>query len=258
MADIAELIDRSPARDAAGAVLRVDLVAADPGDVAGAASDLRLTESVLASYTEMVAPADGPIAPLRTLLEAAMAEVLDAETRRTYTDTAFNLVLEGAADFTVLESSRITLATRSATLPVEIRNDQNLPINVIVRITSDKLRFPDGEEQRLVLEPGINELSIPVETVASGDARIQIAITSPDGRLDLAAGAVNVRSTAVSGLGLVVSLVSLAVLLTWWARTIARVRRQRRAASVPGDPTEDGGNPAPDSATPDPEERQPS
>ena len=36
------------------------------------------------------------------------------------------------------------------------------------------------------------------------------------------------RSTAISGLGLVVSLVSLAVLLTWWLRTIIRVRRSRR------------------------------
>ena len=43
----------------------------------------------------------------------------------------------------------------------------------------------------------------------------------------------------LSGLGLIVSLVSLAILLTWWARTIARVRRQRRAASVPGDSSGD-------------------
>ena len=163
----------------------------------------------------------------------------------------------GSADFAVLESSRVTLATRSATLPVEIRNDQGLAINVVVRVSSDKLRFPDGEELRLALEPGINEIEIPVETVGSGDARIQISVTSPDGRLDLAAGAVDVRSTAVSGLGLIVSLVSLAILLTWWARTIARVRRQRRAASVSDHPSaDDGDEPAPEADTD--EEKQPS
>ncbi len=257
LAPISELIDRSPARDATGSVLRAQLVAGEPVDVSGAASDLRLNESLLSSYTEMVAPATAPIATLRTVLESAMSDSLDADSRRTYTDTVFEIVSDGSADFAVLETSRITLATRSATLPVEIRNDQSLPINVIVRIASDKLRFPAGEELRLVLEPGINQLEIPVETVGSGDARIQISVTSPDGRLDLAAGAVDIRSTAVSGLGLIVSLISLAILLTWWARTIARVRRQRRAASVPDDSSGDDES-ATGAPTDAPEEKQPS
>ena len=244
LASVDELITRPPARDAEGAVLRVELLSAPPGDVGGAASDLRLTESVLASYTAMVSPADGPIAPLRTVLRAAMSDELDADVHRTFTDTVFDLVAAGTADFAVVESSRVTLATRAATLPVTIHNDQNLAMNVIVRTTSEKLRFPDGEELQLVLAPGLNELEIPVETVTSGDARILITVTSPDGRLDLANGSVNVRSTAISGLGLVVSLVSLAVLLTWWLRTIIRVRRTRRAATVSDTPSSDDGDPA--------------
>jgi len=244
LASVDELITRPPARDAEGAVLRVELLSAPPGDVGGAASDLRLTESVLASFTAMVSPADGPIAPLRTVLRAAMSDELDADVHRTFTDTVFDLVAAGTADFAVVESSRVTLATRAATLPVTIHNDQNLAMNVIVRTTSEKLRFPDGEELQLVLAPGLNELEIPVETVTSGDARILITVTSPDGRLDLANGSVNVRSTAISGLGLVVSLVSLAVLLTWWLRTIIRVRRTRRAATVSATPSSDDGDPA--------------
>jgi hypothetical protein len=244
LASVDELITHPPARDAEGAVLRVELLSAPPGDVGGAASDLRLTESVLASYTAMVSPADGPIAPLRTVLRAAMSDELDADVHRTFTDTVFDLVAAGTADFAVVESSRVTLATRAATLPVTIHNDQKLAMNVIVRTTSEKLRFPDGEELQLVLAPGLNELEIPVETVTSGDARILITVTSPDGRLDLANGSVNVRSTAISGLGLVVSLVSLAVLLTWWLRTIIRVRRTRRAATVSATPSSDDGDPA--------------
>jgi hypothetical protein len=173
-----------------------------------------------------------------------MSDELDADVHRTFTDTVFDLVAAGTADFAVVESSRVTLATRAATLPVTIHNDQNLTMNVIVRTTSEKLRFPDGEELQLVLAPGLNELEIPVETVTSGDARILITVTSPDGRLDLANGSVNVRSTAISGLGLTVSLVSLAILLTWWLRTIIRVRRSRRAATVSFTPSADDGNPA--------------
>ena len=97
---------------------------------------------MLASYAAMVAPADGPIAPLRTVLQAAMSDELDTEVRRTFTDAVFDLVATGTADFDVVESSRITLATRTATLPISIRSSQTLAMNVIVRITSEKLRFP--------------------------------------------------------------------------------------------------------------------
>ena len=117
-------------------------------------------------------------------------------------------------------------------------------MNVTVKTTSEKLRFPDGEELQITLEPGLNEFEIPIEAVTSGDARMFITVTSPDGHLDLTDGSVNVRSTAISGLGLTVSLVSLAVLLTWWLRTILRARRSRRAATVSSTPSADDGNPA--------------
>lgn len=232
LATVEEIIDRPPARDAFGGLLRVDLLAEEPSDVAAGASDIRLTESTLGSYVEMVAPADGPISPLRTRLAASMAAELDEIGRRAYTDAVFSTVVDGAADFEVLESDRITLATRRADLPLIISNEQPVAINVIVRLTSEKLRLSGGDELALTLQPGRTELLIPVESVSSGDARILVRVTSPDGVLDLATGSIDVRSTAISGLGLVVSLVSLSILLTWWARTILRVRRNRRAASV--------------------------
>ena len=180
----------------------------------------------------MVAPADGPIVPLQIGLAASMAAELDDISRRTYTDAVFSTVVDGTANFAVLESERVTLATRRADLPIVLRNEQPVPINVIVRLTSEKLRLVDGDELTLTLRPGQTEILIPVQSVSSGDARILVSVTSPDGVLDLATGSVDVRSTAISGLGLLVSIVSLSILLTWWARTILRVRRNRRAASV--------------------------
>ena len=71
-----------------------------------------------------------------------------------------------------------------------------------------------------------------METAASGDARITVTLTSPDGRLDLTNGTVDIRSTAVSGLGLVITMIAFVILAMWWARTILRVRHQRSAATV--------------------------
>ncbi len=237
---VGELLDLPPARDATGGVLRVDLRTEPAGDVGGLASDLRLTESVLDSYAEMVAPADAPIAPLRTLLDVALSSDLDEAGQRRYTDTVFRATEDGTTGFEVLEGSRITLATRQADLAVLIQNRQPLAINVVVRLSSEKLRFPNGEDLDLALEPGLTELIIPVETVSSGDARIVVSISSPDGRLDLASGPINVRSTAVSGIGLIISLIALLVLAAWWARTIVRVRRNRQSASVNASPDQEG------------------
>lgn len=236
---VERLLEAPPARDASGAVLRVELLADEPADVSGGASDIRLTESALASFVGMVDPADGTVDQLRSLLTTAMAAGLDDQERRAYTDAVFATVVDGTAGFAVLESERVTLATHRADLPVVIHNDQPFAATVIVRLTSEKLRLPGGDELVLTLPPGDTTLDIPVESIGSGDARLLVQITSPDGVLDLASGAVNVRSTAISGFGLVVSLLSLTVLLTWWARTIWRVRGTRRAASVAETPAID-------------------
>ncbi len=220
------------ARSAAGDLIRTELLAEEPEMIGADATDLRLTEAVVDSYESMVAPAEAPIAPLRTLLLAVAASELDSDGRRAYTNEVFTTVSEGISGFEVLETSRITLASRTAELPITIRNSQPLPIHVTFTVTSEKLRFPDGEVRSLRLEPGLNELDLRVETVASGDARLTVNLTSPDGRIDLATGTVDIRSTAISGLGLIISVVALAVLGAWWARTILRIRRNRHAASV--------------------------
>ena len=246
LTSVDDLLARPPARDDTGSVLRVELLATPPSSTELAASDLRLrlAEAVLDSYAGMLAPAEGLLAPMRDILTAAMSDELDADSRRIFADAIFDVVAEVTAQVELIESSRITLASQTAALPVAIHNGANLAMNVTVKATSEKLRFPDGEELRITLEPGLNELEIPIEAVTSGDARIFITVTSPDGHLELTDDSVNVRSTAISGLGLTVSLVSLAVLLTWWLRTIIRVRRSRHAATVTSTPSADDGNPA--------------
>lgn len=237
---ISELLSRPPARTASGTIIQGELLAEPSAAIIGA-SDLRITEAVVNSYATMVAPATAPVTPLRGLLLAAGARELDAEGRARYTSRVFDTIAEGIAGFEVLDTSRITLASRSANVPISILNGQPRPITVHFRVFSDKLQFPDGEQQQLVLEPGLTELIIPVETAASGDARITVTLTSPDGHLDLTTGTVDIRSTAVSGLGLVITIIAFVILGMWWARTILRVRRQHRAANVAESEDDSGG-----------------
>ena len=196
LTSVDDLLARPPARDDTGSVLRVELLATPPSSTDLAASDLRLrlAEAVLDSYAAMLAPAEGLLAPLRDILTAAMSDELDADSRRIFADVIFDVVADVTAQVELIEASRITLASQTAALPVAIHNGANLAMNVTVKTTSEKLRFPDGEELQITLEPGLNEFEIPIEAVTSGDARMFITVTSPDGHLDLTDGSVNVRS----------------------------------------------------------------
>ncbi len=239
--NLEEAFSQPFARGFNGTALSARLNSDPAPNLASAAADLQLTRSALDSYSSMVAPAEAPIIPLRHLLEASVSSSLQAEDVDLFTSEVFDAISKGTQGITVIEGGRVTLASRTADLPLRIRNDQSLPITVNMFLSSEKLRFPNGDHLTITLAPGDNALTVTVEAITSGDARVTTTLTSPDGKLELARGNVNIRSTAISGLGLIISLVALAILSTWWIRTILRVRRNRAAASFSkseGDATE--------------------
>jgi hypothetical protein len=60
---------------------------------------------------------------------------------------------------------------------------------------------------------------------------LRVSLVSPDGRLVVAQSRFTVRSTAFSGVGLVLTVGALVVLLGWWGRHHVRGRRNRRLVS---------------------------
>ncbi len=241
VSSLADALDLPVARTPTGAVALTTLVSQDPPDLSSAEADLRVTKSTLESYSSMITSSQAPIEPLQRLLRAAVSSSLPPSGLSEFTARVFDAIDAGTRGISVIEGGRVTLASRTADLPLVIRNEQTLPITVDLFLRSEKLRFPDGEHRIVTLAPGDNPLTVRVEAPTSGDARVTIMLSSPDGRLELTRGTVNVRSTAISGLGLTISIISLLILLTWWARTIIRVRRRRSADSFsepPGDDTE--------------------
>ena len=235
----------TPPAPASGGLFRGILNSEPAPDLSGRAGDLQLTLGMVEAYATMVAPADAPVSPLRTQLLAAAAADLDDDAAQAYTSAVFDAVLDGTSGLSVVPSERITLTDRQTDLPMTLRNAQPLPITVSLVLSAEKLRFPDGEQLTLVLDPGDNPRTIRVETLASGDARVTATLTSPDGRLELGSGNrrhpfdrdIRARSRHLDHR-------SPRVLGGWWARTILRVRRLRAAATVA---------PAPDSGSDQPQ-----
>jgi hypothetical protein len=128
----------------------------------------------------------------------------------------------------------ITLTARDGRLPLTLRNQLDVPATVAIELDADRrVDLPDGARMVVDLEPGTNQIEIPVHTRVPGDAPIDITVRTPDGDVTLDEVRYTVRSTAVSGIGLILSIGAAAFLLLWWARHWSRARRARHRDNHP-------------------------
>lgn len=141
--------------------------------------------------------------------------------------------------------TNLNLTSRQGTLPVTVQNANPFPVDVVLRVRSERLSFPDGEGPRaeavtlrLTVDPNdLRRVDVPVEARATGSVPVFVELWSPDDSIQLDAQQLNVRSTAVSGAGLVISLGALAVLLAWWLRHSRATRRSRSSGEAPSETT---------------------
>jgi Family of unknown function (DUF6049) len=163
------------------------------------------------------------------------------------------------------ESSSITLTSTKAQIPLTILLKSSLKVHVELQLTSQRLLFqpfnppngrcsvptPTSEACQLVLTSQNTTLKIPVQTRSSGVFPLGVALASPDGSVVLARDLTTVRSTAISGVGVVVIVLAVVSLAVWWVRDLRRGRRARRLVPAPIEPDGDDGTGGPrESATP--------
>jgi hypothetical protein len=127
--------------------------------------------------------------------------------------------------------STITLTAEKGEIPVTFLNETGQALRVRVRLESDKLLFPDGDERILDLPPRSTTVPFAVETRSSGTFPLTLTVTSPDGALPIQQTEVQVRTTFfVSNVGVFLTVGAGLFLAGWWAHDIRR-RRRRRAAT---------------------------
>jgi Family of unknown function (DUF6049) len=128
---------------------------------------------------------------------------------------------------TLPDQFRITLTSRSSDIPIALTNLSNQSLQVRVTLDSDQLEFPEGTDIPTTLDPGTTRLEVPVRVRTSGAFTLDVTVTSPDGSIVLDTSTFDVRSTAISGVGLVLSIGAGLFLLVWWARHWRSARRSR-------------------------------
>ena len=153
-------------------------------------------------------------------------------------------------------SSSITLTSTRAQIPLTILLKRSLKAHVALQLTSPRLLFepfnpqngicrvptPTSEVCDLTLVSLNTTLKIPVQTRSSGVFPLTVALKSPDMSVVLAHDQDTVRSTAISGVGVVVIILAVVSLAVWWVRDLRRGRRARRLVPAPVEPAADGGD----------------
>ncbi len=153
------------------------------------------------------------------------------EAKRAETIDALNEQL--GAELAVIslpENQSVTLAARSAPIPLTIENNSTGTRQVLLEFRSDKIVVAE-DGQLITVDPGTSSIDIQVEARSLGASPLQVLVLSPDGEQTLASTRFQVRSTAVPGLGLLISAVGLSLLGVWWYLSIRRKRSQHPSKS---------------------------
>ncbi|HYI62202.1 MAG TPA: DUF6049 family protein [Acidimicrobiales bacterium] len=194
---------------------------------------LRRARARLASYASMTGARNGTVLALDQRLLLSGAATSTAAERRRYVERVLATVDRGLTGIEAPPRQTITLTASDGTVPLHFRSGFDEPVQVLVEIdASSHIELPDGARQLVTLEPGTTRVPVAVHARAPGDAAFDITVRTPDGVEVLDEVRYTVRSTAISGIGLFLSVGAVVFLVLWWARHWRRSRRARREAAA--------------------------
>lgn len=194
-------------------------------DLQPLAATLTETLADLASYTEVHVTGDPQPDRLRSELTGAVTTDRNQDDRSRALDRVAESVDDALAFVTLPEQGSVTLATERHPLPIRFESSASGTRRVRLRFESDKLITPD--DVVLELPPGATTTDVEVVTRSLGLTPLEVIVLTPDGRHELARTTIRIRSTAVPGLGLLLSGTALTFLLGWWLVSIGKARRTR-------------------------------
>jgi hypothetical protein len=158
-------------------------------------------------------------------------------TRTRYLTAVDTAIAADLGRIVVPPTQTVTLTSRSGNIPFTIRNGTGAPIQLMVAVESnERVTFPTTTQFVTVPGEGLR-IDFRVHTRTSGDTPVQVKLWTPDGSTEIAASRITVRSTAVSGVGLVLTIGAGAFLIVWWLSHWRRSRKRRANAGTANPPT---------------------
>jgi hypothetical protein len=204
-------------------------LAANPAPASLPLAAIRAARGRLEAFATMLDADNRLTDDLEKVLLASESADLRTRQRTQYIEGVDGRVSAETGRLQVPASRTITLTARRGDIPVTVQWTGDYPVRVQVHVASDKLTFPGGSDTRIVELTRRNTTErFVVQARTSGAFPLRITLQSPDGNLVLGRARYTVRSTAASGVGIGLSIGAGAVLVLWWARNLAKGRRNRR------------------------------
>ena len=225
--------DVEPAREPPGGpVVQRDLRPAPGPDLGDYPTRLAGLRARIASFSQMAQQSDGLLASWEQRLLVSGASELTPAERDAYLATIDATINRRLAAIQSPPKQSVTLTSNEGDIPFTIRNQLRQPVKVTLELEGTSLLEFAGGERRLdrIIETGTHQILLPVHTRSPGVSPVTVRVTSPDGGLLVTTSRVTVRSTAVSGIGYVLSVGAALFLLVWWFRHWRRARHEKRAA----------------------------
>jgi hypothetical protein len=127
---------------------------------------------------------------------------------------------------------RFTLTAATGKIPITIQQSAGVgTIDVVVRLESSNLVILHGSGTPESLQSDATTLTdVEVDTEGSGVKTLIVKVMSPRGNDVLLSAEFKVYSTAISGVAVGISILSLVILGAWWLRSARRKRRGKAHA----------------------------
>ena len=205
---------------------RAGLTARRTTDQGGAVTAARGTRRITDAYRSMTGEADPLLWSWQRMVDQTVASGID-DGRRLGMHVEVRDAVQARVD--AIEPPRprsVVVTSREATVPLRFRNDLPFDVTLRLRARSPRLEIEGGDTQRIVLHPGENRVDLPINVQAPGESLLRIELRSPTPGIDLEGPDIPVRSTAISGVGAALSIISAIFLVGWWVHTNRRERRK--------------------------------
>ncbi len=205
---------------------------ASRGITTTSANKIASNRQQLGSYDDAVRGHPPELALLSDNLLATEARSLTPPARAVALNAYGRAFVSETDKITLANESTVTFTSRRAAIPVTVLSSASYPVDVIVSLASDKFTFPEGRSQKLLLNRATTSVRFVAQARGSGDRLpIDVTLRTANGRLVIGRTVLTVHSTAISFVGVALTVLAGAVLLVWWARTWRRSRRRRPRAA---------------------------
>ncbi|CAN5830353.1 hypothetical protein BH23ACT12_BH23ACT12_07340 [soil metagenome] len=110
----------------------------------------------------------------------------------------------------------ITLTSRTGIIPLSVGSGLEYPVDVVLQVESDKLRFPDGNRVTISkLQPPNHTIQVRAITQSSGTFPLNVQLFTPDGTL-ISDSQLTIRSTAYNVVALWITGAAALFMVGWW------------------------------------------